>query len=46
MSLDLFIIGFLMVVSIGLCFLCWRQDDRIDQLETYISLHDRDWNHD
>jgi len=36
MSLDLFIIGFLVCSNIALCIMCWYQDDRIDQLETYI----------
>ena len=36
MTFDLWIITFLTCSNIGLLFMCWVQDSRIDALETYI----------
>jgi hypothetical protein len=46
MSLDTIVIAFLSIFCVALAILAWWQDDRINQLQQYIDLHDRDWDHD
>ena len=36
MTIELWLIGFFMCLSIFQCFLLWEQDGRIEELENYI----------